>query len=129
MSPFLSSSIFISLCAALDVLVLVFLSGLSRTAYMVAFLALALRVLYVAVLCLFRFCLSFVSWFSLLNPFVVAMSFAGSFHARLLLSFFFPVCLSYSVSFFPTVFVPDLFWCNFLYLVTTAGFAADQLIM
>ena len=31
--------------------------------------------------------------------------------------------------FFPTVFVPDLFWCKFLYLVTTAGFVADQLIM
>ena len=30
---------------------------------------------------------------------------------------------------FPTVFVPNLFWCNFLYLVTTAGFVADQLIM
>ena len=30
---------------------------------------------------------------------------------------------------FPVVFVPDLFWCNFLYLVTTAGFVADQLIM
>ena len=30
---------------------------------------------------------------------------------------------------FLTVFVPDLFWCNFLYLVTTAGFVADQLIM
>ena len=28
---------------------------------------------------------------------------------------------------FPTVFVPNLFWCNFLYLVTTAGFVADQL--
>ena len=31
--------------------------------------------------------------------------------------------------FFPTVFVPDLFWCNFLYLVTKAEFVADQLIM
>ena len=31
--------------------------------------------------------------------------------------------------FFPTVPVPDLCWCNFLYLVTTAGFVADQLIM
>ena len=31
--------------------------------------------------------------------------------------------------FFPTVFAPDLFWCKFLYLVTTAGFVADQLIM
>ena len=29
---------------------------------------------------------------------------------------------------FPTVFVPNLFWCNFLYLVTTAGFVADQLM-
>ena len=26
---------------------------------------------------------------------------------------------------FPTVFVPDLFWRNFFYLVTTAGFVAD----
>ena len=31
--------------------------------------------------------------------------------------------------YFPTVFVPNLFSCNFLYLVTTAGFVADQLIM
>ena len=31
---------------------------------------------------------------------------------------------------FPIVFVLNLFWCNFLYyLVTTAGFVADQLIM
>ena len=65
--------------------------------------------------------------FPLLNPFLAMMSFAGYFHARFLLSAFFPVCLSYFV--FPTVFVPDLFWCKFLYLVTTAGFVADQLIM
>ena len=44
---------------------------------------------------------------------------AGYFHARFLLSAFF--------SFFPTVFVPDLYWCNFLYLATTAGFVTDQL--
>ena len=31
--------------------------------------------------------------------------------------------------FSPTVIVPGLFWCNFLYLVTTAGFVADQLII
>ena len=37
-----------------------------------------------------------------------------------------PVCFFF---FFPTVFVPDLFWCNLLYLVTTAEFVADQLIM
>ena len=27
------------------------------------------------------------------------------------------------------VFAPNLFWCNFVYLVTTAGFVTDQLIM
>ena len=82
--------------------------------YMVAFLA--LRILYVVALVCFVFC-SLV--FPLLNPFLVMMSSAGYFHARFLLSAFF----------FPTVSVPDLFWCNFLYLVTTAGFVADQLIM
>ena len=44
----------ISLCGALVVFVLVFLAGLSCAAYMVAFLA--LRVLYVVVLVLFRSC-------------------------------------------------------------------------
>ena len=63
---------------------------------------------------LFCFC-SLV--FPLLNPFLAMMSSAGYFHARFL---FFS---------FPTVFVPNLFWCNFLYLVTTAGFVTDQLIM
>ena len=89
---------------------------------MVAFLS--LRVLYVVALVYF----AFVSWFSLLNPFLAMMSFAGYFHARFLMSAFFPVCLIL-FCFFPTVFVPDLFWCYFLYLVTTAGFVADQLIM
>ena len=71
--------------------------------------------------------LAFVPWFSLLNAFLVMMSFAGYFHARFLLIAFFPDCLSCFVL-FPTVFVPDLFWCNFLYLVTTARFVADQQI-
>ena len=31
--------------------------------------------------------------------------------------------------FSPTVFVFGMFGCNFLHLVTTAGFVADQLIM
>ena len=98
-----------SLCGALVVLVLVFLSGLTCTAYMVVLRA--LRVLYVVVLCLFHFCLSFVSWFPLLNPFLATMlSFAGYFHARFLLSAFFPVCLFFCFS--PTAFVPSLFWCN-----------------
>ena len=62
---------------------------------MVAFVA--LRVLYVVVLRFFRFRLSCVSLFSLLNPFLAAMSFAGYFHARFLLSafslfFFFGLC-------------------------------------
>ena len=37
--------------------------------------------------------------------------------------------LSFLFFSFSTVFVPNLFWCDFLYLVTTAGFVADQLIM
>ena len=37
--------------------------------------------------------------------------------------------LSFLFFSFPTVFAPNLFWCNFLYLVTTTGFVADQLIM
>ena len=84
--------------------------------YMVAFLA--LRILYVVALVCFVFC-SLV--FPPLNPFLAMMSSAGYFHARFLLSAF---CFC-----FPTVSVPDLFWCNFLYLVTTAGFVADQLII
>ena len=90
--------------------------------YMVAFLA--LRVLYVVSLVYF----AFVSWF--FPPESLAMmSFAGCFHARFLLSAFFPVYLSYFVLFFPTVFVPDLFWYNFFYLMTKAGFVEGQLIM
>ena len=63
----------------------------------------------------------FVPWFfPLLNPSLAKMSSAGYFHPRFLLSAFFSV---------PTVFAPNLFWCNFLYLVTTPGFVADQLII
>ena len=71
--------------------------------YMVVFLA--LRVLYVVALVYF----AFVYGFSLLDPLLAMMSFAGYFHARFLMSAFFPVCLSYFVLFFPTVLVPDLF--------------------
>ena len=69
---------------------------------------------------------AFVSGFSLLNPFLAMMSFAGYFHARFLLSAFFLVSV-FSFFSFPIVFVPDFFLCNFLYLVSTAGFVADQL--
>ena len=113
---------FVSLCGALVVLVLAFLSGLSCTAYMVAFLA--LRVLYGVVLGLFRFCFLVFPPESLLGDDILC---------RLLLrplpSACFLPCLFVLFCFFPTVFVPDLFWCNFLYLVTTAGFVEDQLIM
>ena len=115
-----SSFIFISLCGALVVLVLVFLSKLSCTAYMVAFLA--LRVLYVVVLCLFRFCFLAFPPESLPGDDVLC---------RLRSRPRFCLLSSLSVCFFlfsPTVFVPGL-WCNFLYLVTTADFVADQLIM
>ena len=52
-------------------------------------------------------------------------------YARFLLSAFFPDCFLFLFLFFsPTVFVPGLFWCNFLCLVTTATinnrFVADQ---
>ena len=84
--------------------------------YMVAFLA--LRIVYVVALV----CFVFVPWFF---PSLAMMPSAGYFHARFLLSAFF----SFLFFSFPTVFVPNLFWCNFLYLVTTVGFVADQLTM
>ena len=52
-------------------------------------------VLYVVALVYF----AFVFVFSLLNPFLAVMFFAGYFHARFLLFAFFPVRLSYSVLF------------------------------
>ena len=72
---------------------------------------------------------AFVSWLSLLSPFLAMMSFTDYFHARFLLYDILPVSLSCFVLFFSTLFVPDLFWCNFVYLVTTKGFVVDQLIM
>ena len=111
---------FIPLCGALVVLVLAlssYLGCLALLIYVHGCLSCPTHII-----CgypgLFRFC---SLEFPLLNPFLAMMSSAGYFHARFLLSAFFPS--------FPTVFVSDLFWCNFLYLVTTAGFVADQLIM
>ena len=90
---------------------------------MVAFLA--LRVLYVVVLVYFVF----VSWFfppeSLLGDDVLCRLLSRPLPSVCFLSYlFFLFCFV-----FPDVFVPDLFWCNFLYIVTTAGFVAGQLIM
>ena len=79
---------------------------------------LALRVLYVVVLCSFRFCLFFASCFS------PPQSLPGDDFLCRLISHPLP-----SVFFSPIVFVPGLFWCPFLYLVTTAEFVADPLIM
>ena len=88
--------------------------------YMVAFLA--LRILYVVALVCFCFCsLVFSPSESLPGKDVLC---------RLLPRPLPSVCfLFFSFLSFPTVFAPNLFWCNFLYLVTTAGFVADQLIM
>ena len=83
--------------------------------YMVAFLA--LRILYVVALVCFVFVLWFYPPESLPGDDVLY---------RLLPRSLSCVCFLF---FFPTVFVPDLFWCNFLYLVTITGFVADQLIM
>ena len=126
---------FIPLCGALVVLVLALSSYLGCLALLIhvyGCLSCPTRII-----CgcpgLFRFC---PLVFPLLNPFLAMTSSAGYFHARFLLSAFFPVCLAnlyllilfYFIC-FPTAFVPDLFWCNFLYLMTTAGFVADKLIM
>ena len=84
--------------------------------YMVAFLA--LRILYVVALVCFVFSsLVFSPPESLPGDDILC---------RLLPRPLPSVCFFFL---FPTVFVPDLFWFNFLYLVTTAGFVADQLIM
>ena len=111
---------FIPLCGALVALVLALSSYLGCLALLICVYGCLSCPTHIICGCpgLFRFC-SLV--FPFLNPFLAMMSSAGYFLARFLLSAFF--------SFFPTVFVPDLFWCNFLYLMTTAGFVADQLIM
>ena len=115
---------FILLCCALVVLVLVFLSGLCCTA------------IYGCLSCPTRI-ICRCPWFipllflgvSLLNPFLATMFFVGYFHARFLPSGFLPACLFVLFCFSPTVLVPDLSWCNFFYLVITAGFVAYQLLM
>ena len=88
--------------------------------YMVAFLA--LRILYVVALVCFLF-LSLVFF----SP---SESLPGKdVLCRLLPRPLPSVCFILFYFIFPTVFAPNLFWCNFLYLVTTAGFVTDQLIM
>ena len=91
--------------------------------YMVAFLA--LRVLCMVALLYF----AFVFW--VFSPELLpGDDVLCRLLSRPLPSVCFLPCLFVSFCFvFPTVFVPDLLWCNFLYLVTTAGFVAGQLIM
>ena len=92
--------------------------------YMVVFVA--LRVLYVVALVYF----AFVSWF-LPSESLPGNDVLCRLLPRPLPSVRFLSCLFvlFCFVFIPTVFVRDLFWCNFLNLVTTAGFVADQLIM
>ena len=90
--------------------------------YMVA--SLALRVIYMVALVYFAFDFLFFPPKSLPGDDVLCRLLprplpSVCFLARLFVLFIY----------FPTVFVLDLFWCNFLYLVTTAGIVADQLIM
>ena len=95
---------FIPLCGALVVLVLAlssYLGCLALFIYVYGRLSCPTRII-----CgcpgLFRFC-SLV--FPLLNPFLVMTSSAGHFHARFLLSAFFPVCLSYFYLFIYFIFI------------------------
>ena len=104
---------------ALVVLVLVLLSELSCTAYMFAFLA--LRELHVVILCSFRFC--FLVFLSKPLP---GDDVLCRLLSRPLSTVYFLPCFFVLFCFSPTVFVPGLFCCNFLYLVITAGFVADQ---
>ena len=55
------------------------------------------------------------------------MSFPGYFQVRFFLSALFAICLFCFV--FSDRVRSRLFWCNSLYLVITAGFVADPLIM
>ena len=96
---------------ALVVLALASMSGLSCTAHMVAFLALI--------------CDWFISLLPLSFP---PESLPGDdVLSRLLLRPFPSAC--FLPCLFILFFVHDMLWCNFLYLVTTAGLIADQLIM
>ena len=96
---------------ALVVLALASMSGLSYTAHMVAFLALI--------------CDGFISLLPLGFP---PESLPGDdVLSRLLLRPFPSAC--FLPCLFILFFVHDMLWCNFLYLVTTAGLIADQLIM
>ena len=113
---------FIPLCGALVVLVFALSSYLGCLALLIYVYGCLSCPTHVICGChgLFRFC-SLV--FPFLNPFLVMMSSAGYFHARFLLSAFF------FFLFFSDRVRPRFVLCNFLYLLTTAGFVADHLIM
>ena len=95
---FLTHSLSLSLssylgCLALLVWLSFFRSLLKKRIYYIIFIFLPYAYcmwlsLFVSLLFVF-----YLLFFPLLNPFLVTMSFAGYFHARFLLSAFFPVCL------------------------------------
>ena len=100
---------FISLCVAPVALAIVFMPGLYPTAYRATFPAFFMRLALVCFYCLCVFCLcslfyrdDVLCWLLLVRPFSVC----------------FP-CSS------P---IPGLIWFGSVYLVTTAGFVADQLM-
>ena len=126
LSFFPSSFIFISLCGALVVLVLVFPSRLSCTVYMNGCLSCPTRIICgcpLLISLLFVFCFLVFSSESLPGDDVLCRLLS-----RPLPSVCFLPCLFVLFWISPTVFVPGLFCCNFVYLVTT-GFVADQLKM
>ena len=124
-----------SRCFSLCLYTLVSLPGLYSAAYMTAFRSLLRRMFFLAYAYYQGVWLSFVcsvffafvcvscfilfSFLSLLFPFLATISFAGHFFAC------FPILLS--LLFF-TDRVPGLIWFGYVYLVTTAGFVADQLM-
>ena len=90
---------------------------------MVAFLA--LRVLYVVALVYFAFVSLFFPPESLPGDDILC----GLLPRPLPSVFFLPCLLVLFYFVFSDRVRPDLFWCNFLYLVTTTGLVTDQLIM
>ena len=107
----LSICVFISLCVASVALALVFMPGLYPTAYRATFTAFFMRLPLVCFYCLCVFVFVFYI--------IATMSFAG----YLVLS-----CPFSSVCFPCLSPIPDLIWFGSVYLATTAGFVADQLM-
>ena len=105
----LSICVFISLCIASVALALVFMSGLYPTAYRATFPAFFMRLPLVCFYCLCVFVCVFLFYRDDVLCWLLSCPFSYVYFA----------CLS------P---IPGLIWFGSAYLVTTAGFVADQLM-